>query len=112
MALVPNLARPTDDRMVAGVCSGIARYLKIDTSVVRAVMVVAVLMGAVGLWLYPLLWVLMPEEGSDRAGADVLVEKAKQWKADNDAKRSGQAPASQTPPARQPVFNPYEEPRN
>ena len=104
MALIPNRVRPTDDRMIAGVCSGIARYLKVDTGLVRVVVLLAVLFGGVTLWIYPIMWLLMPEEGSEKAGVDTLITQAKDWKASNDAKRSGNAPTD--------VFNPYEEPRN
>ncbi|MGO4955945.1 PspC domain-containing protein [Luteococcus sp. Sow4_B9] len=108
MALIPNLVRPADDRMVAGVCSGIARYLKVDTGLVRAVTALAVLFGGMSLWVYPLMWALMPDEGSDRAAVDGLVDQAKQWKASSDAKKA-QTPTAERP---QDVFNPYEEPRN
>ncbi|WP_420174628.1 PspC domain-containing protein [Luteococcus sp. OSA5] len=108
MALIPNLVRPVDDRMIAGVCSGIARYLKVDVGLVRAVTFIAIVFGGVSLWIYPLAWLLMPEEGSDRAAVDGLVDQAKQWKASNDAKKN-QAPSAERP---QDVFNPYEDPRN
>ncbi len=100
MALIPNLVRPTDDRMLAGVCSGIARYMKVETGVVRAVMIIAVLFGGVGAWIYPLLWLVMPEQGSTTAGADKLISQAKQWNAD----RTSRTPQTGAP---QEVFNPY-----
>jgi len=99
MALVPGLVRPTDDRMIAGVCSGIARYLKVDVGVVRVVVLLAVFLGGVTAWIYPIMWLLMPEEGSETAGADKLVAQAKQWNADRS---SNQAPGKP-----QEVFNPY-----
>lgn len=109
MALIPNLVRPTDDRVIAGVCSGIARYLKVDVALVRVVVAAAVLFGGVSLWIYPLMWLVMPEEGSDKAGVDTLIGQAKDWKATTDAKRN-QAPSAERP---QEVFNPYEgDPRN
>ena len=53
MALVPGLVRPTYDRMIAGVCSGIARYLKVDVGVVCVVVLLAVFLGGVTAWIYP-----------------------------------------------------------
>lgn len=101
MALVPNLYRPTQGRMIAGVCAGIARYLSVDVQVVRAVLVVLVAVGGLGAWVYPVLWLLMPEQGSETAGIDTLVAQAKQWKTDSEARRDASTPTEQ------PVFNPY-----
>lgn len=58
-----RLTRSRDDKMVAGVCGGLARYLNVDATLVRVVMVVALAVGffTPGL-LYLVAWVLMPEE--------------------------------------------------
>jgi phage shock protein C len=57
-----RLTRRGNDRMVAGVCSGVADYLGLDPTVVRLLTVVAALIsvGAVGV-AYLAAWVLMPE---------------------------------------------------
>jgi phage shock protein C len=58
-----QLRRPVTDRMVAGVCSGLGRYLNVDPTLVRVIFAVAVLMTAgVALLAYPIMWFLMPEE--------------------------------------------------
>lgn len=56
-----KLTRSRSDRILGGVCSGLARYFNIDTTIVRIVFVVAVLSGVSPL-LYLVLWVVMPEE--------------------------------------------------
>ncbi len=56
-----KLTRSRTDRMLGGVCSGLARYFNIDTTIVRIVFVVAVLSGVSPL-LYLVLWIVMPEE--------------------------------------------------
>ena len=58
-----QLRRPLDDRIVAGVCSGIGRYLAVDPVLVRVgfVLLAALTWGA-GLFAYPIAWFLMPEE--------------------------------------------------
>ena len=54
-----NLSRG-NDRMLAGVCSGIANYLDIDVSVVRILTVVGcVATGIFGIALYFLVGILM-----------------------------------------------------
>ncbi len=54
--------RSTDDRVLAGVCGGLAEYLDLDPTLVRVLAVVIVLLtGGVGLLAYVLLWLLAPE---------------------------------------------------
>jgi len=58
-----QLRRPVDDRMIAGVCSGIARYANVDPNAVRVLFaVVAVLTWGVAALAYPVMWFIMPEE--------------------------------------------------
>ncbi|MCG8353877.1 MAG: PspC domain-containing protein [Chloroflexales bacterium] len=54
-----RLMRSRDDKMIAGVAGGIARYLAIDSVIVRLVFVLTAFSG-IGLLIYPLLWLLMP----------------------------------------------------
>ena len=62
------LIRP-DDRLVAGVCSGLAGHLGWSVNLVRAVMVLLAASGGAGLVLYAWLWVLVPtaDEAADSA---------------------------------------------
>jgi phage shock protein PspC (stress-responsive transcriptional regulator) len=64
---VLELRRPVDDRMVAGVCTGLARYLRLDPVVVRVLLASLSVVGGLGLILYGTVWLLTPDEGSDRA---------------------------------------------
>ena len=58
-----TLSRPRDDRKIAGVCSGIARYLGVDVTLVRILTVVlAIWPPAVGLIVYLVCWIVMPQE--------------------------------------------------
>src|SRR5262249_13596204 len=61
------LRRPVDDRMLAGVASGIARYLGVDVNLVRITFVVLAFLGGAALPLYVAGWLLIPEEGSDQS---------------------------------------------
>lgn len=56
-----RLTRPRDDRMIAGVASGLARYLGIDPTLVRIAFVVLAVAGGAGVLAYLVAWVLMPE---------------------------------------------------
>ncbi len=56
-----RLYRSRRDRMLAGVCGGIAEYLEIDPILVRLVFL-ALLFSGVGVLLYLVAWILIPEE--------------------------------------------------
>ncbi|MDQ4501801.1 PspC domain-containing protein [Sinomonas sp. ASV322] len=55
----PPLVR-SEDRLVAGVCSGLARHLGLRTDVVRWAMVFATLLGGAGIVFYGWLWIMVP----------------------------------------------------
>jgi phage shock protein C len=57
-----RLVRLREDRMVAGVCAGLAAHLGVDVTVVRLLAVLGAVLsfGTVAL-AYVVAWVLMPE---------------------------------------------------
>ncbi|MFY0408678.1 PspC domain-containing protein [Solicola sp. PLA-1-18] len=58
-----RLTRSRDDRWISGVCGGVAERLDIDANLVRAVVVVATLVGFGSVVVaYLLAWLLMPLE--------------------------------------------------
>lgn len=67
-----RLIRPTDDRVVGGVCAGLARYFGLDPLVYRIAFAALVLLGGSGLFLYGAAWLVIPDE---RRG-ESLVEEA------------------------------------
>ena len=68
------LCRPFQDRMLAGVAVGIARYLEVDATVVRIVLAVLTVVGGVGVPIYLAGWLLIPEEGRDQSIASDLIQ--------------------------------------
>jgi len=56
-----KIYRDTDEAMVAGVCSGLSHYLKMDVSILRIVAVLSVLLGGSGLIAYLVLWIAIPK---------------------------------------------------
>jgi phage shock protein PspC (stress-responsive transcriptional regulator) len=58
------LYRSRTDRMIAGVCGGIARWLGWSPTVVRVLYVALSLLSAAfpGILIYLLLWIVMPQE--------------------------------------------------
>jgi len=60
---VRKLRRSRTDRMLSGVCGGIAKAVGIDAALVRIGLVAATLLGfGAGALIYVTCWVLMPEE--------------------------------------------------
>ncbi|WP_182378340.1 PspC domain-containing protein [Nocardioides sp. WS12] len=57
-----RLTRRSHNRMVAGVCGGIADHFGVDATIVRLVLVAAIVFGSgLGIVLYAVAWWLMPE---------------------------------------------------
>jgi phage shock protein C len=70
------LVRRTDGRMLAGVCAGIADYLGLDVTLVRALWaVVALLTGGAGLLAYLAAWIIIPDEGRKSSIPENLATK-------------------------------------
>ena len=57
-----RLARPRDDRWIAGVCSGLARRFGVSAGVVRLVFVLSCLLPGPQFIAYLVLWALLPNE--------------------------------------------------
>jgi phage shock protein PspC (stress-responsive transcriptional regulator) len=74
------LYRPAQDRMLAGVASGLARYLGVDVLLVRIALVVLVFVGGIGLPLYLACWLLIPEEGTDQSILAEFTKSMQGWR--------------------------------
>lgn len=57
-----RLARPRDDRWIAGVCAGLARRFGVSPGVVRLIFVVSCLLPGPQFLAYLILWALLPNE--------------------------------------------------
>src|SRR5690349_1230736 len=64
----PPLRRSCTDKMLGGVCGGLAEHTGIDSLIWRAGFVGITLAGGAGVLVYLLLWVLMPP--GNRAGEE------------------------------------------
>ena len=63
-----KLYRSKKDKMIAGVCGGIAEYFDVDTTLIRLLTVLFVLLGGAGVAVYIIAWIIIPknpEEVSD-----------------------------------------------
>jgi phage shock protein PspC (stress-responsive transcriptional regulator) len=62
-----RLRRSRTDRKVAGVAGGLGRHLDVDPLILRVAFVVLVFFGGAGLIVYGACWLLVPEDGDDKA---------------------------------------------
>ncbi len=59
---VKRLYKSRTDRMIDGVCGGIAKYLSVDPTLVRVALVLLTLLGGSGILLYIVAMILLPKE--------------------------------------------------
>jgi phage shock protein C len=71
------------DRIIGGVCSGLAQGFHVDVLWVRVAFVVLAFVQGIGLVLYVVLWFLMPERSGYRPAGQTVFESMK-----NDTKRA------------------------
>jgi phage shock protein PspC (stress-responsive transcriptional regulator) len=57
-----KLVRPQDNRMIAGVCAGLARRFGLSTGLVRLFFVLSLLLPGTQVIIYLALWIIMPNE--------------------------------------------------
>ncbi|NNL97366.1 MAG: PspC domain-containing protein [Acidimicrobiia bacterium] len=57
-----RLYRDPIDKKIGGVAAGVAKYFDIDTTLVRAVWAVSILVGGFGLLLYLVLWFILDDD--------------------------------------------------
>ncbi len=56
------IRRSRTNRSIAGVCGGIAEYCDIDATAVRLATLLLILFGGLSIWIYIILWIVIPEE--------------------------------------------------
>ena len=55
-----KLQRDTRNKVIGGVCSGLANYFGIDAALVRLLFAIAFFVFSTGFWIYIILWIVMP----------------------------------------------------
>ncbi|MEN3535175.1 PspC domain-containing protein [Microbispora sp. ZYX-F-249] len=83
---VKQLHRTRNGRIVAGVCSGVSEYTGIDANILRLGLAVASFFGGLGVGVYAVAWLLLPEEGKNTSIVQDLINKNKDGHVWQDAK--------------------------
>lgn len=92
-----RLERSSTDKMLGGVCGGLAEYLGLDSTLVRIIAAALIVFTGVGPIAYILAWILMPAS-SGKAIANDWGKKASDW--------YGQQQTKNTSPNQNRVHNP------
>ena len=75
-----RLFRSSTNKVLGGVCGGLAEYTNTDPLLWRVGFVALAVMGA-GIFVYPLLWLLVPAAGRDKPAAPGLHETLRKGRA-------------------------------
>ena len=59
---IKRLYRSRSDRMIGGVCGGLAQYLDTDPTIIRLALALSILLGGAGILAYLIMWIIIPEE--------------------------------------------------
>lgn len=62
-----RIYRNTQDKIIAGVCSGVGEYLDLDPVLVRVIWLIAVLGFGTGILAYILAWIFIPKKPENMA---------------------------------------------
>lgn len=57
-----RLLRSRTDRVICGVCGGLARFFGLDSSSIRIAMVLLTLLGGMSIFVYLIMCLIIPEE--------------------------------------------------
>jgi phage shock protein C len=57
-----KLYRSRTDRMMAGVCGGLAQYFNTDATLIRVLFVLLTVLGGAGPLIYLAMWIIVPSE--------------------------------------------------
>lgn len=60
-----KLYRSTRNKMIGGVCGGIAEYFEVDPTLIRLAFVLIVFAGGAGILAYIIMWIVVPTEPID-----------------------------------------------
>lgn len=63
---VKRLARASRDKVIGGVCGGIAAFTNIDPTLLRVATLLCIIFGGLSLWIYIILWIFLPLDSKQR----------------------------------------------
>jgi len=101
-----RLYRNKSDVMIAGVCSGLGKYLDLDPTAIRLAFVLLLFVGLGGLWIYLVLWIIMPvgpEQGNDVIEVEPEKKNPAPKKVAAPKQPAAKKPTAKKSPAKEPA---------
>ncbi len=88
-----RIYRSRTDRILGGVCSGIAKYFEVDPTIIRLITVALIFAGGSGILAYIIAWIIIPEEpfgGTEPSDQDKnkTIDVTPERKEEEEKKRS------------------------
>jgi|SRR3989344_2066835 len=76
-----NLHRSETNRVIAGVCGGLAEYFNIDPTIIRILFIIVTVFGGSGILIYIILWLVIPSASTSKTiPEDHIRENAAEMK--------------------------------
>lgn len=88
--MTKQLYRSATNRMIAGVCGGLADFFDVDATLFRVLFVAVTFLGGAGVLVYVILWIIIPLPTSNTQDSKMRMEEFK-----NEAKGFVQHTAEQ-----------------
>ena len=76
--------RDPDNKVIGGICGGLAAYLDVDITLVRIIFLVLLICGSFGFWMYVIFWIVAPmaKSASDKCqmrGLPITAENLRRF---------------------------------
>lgn len=72
-----QLYRSKNNKVIAGVCGGVAEYFEVDPTIIRIAWLLLAFPGGIGLLAYIICWIIMPEKNENEHQTPETNEKNK-----------------------------------
>jgi phage shock protein PspC (stress-responsive transcriptional regulator) len=74
-----RITKSKTDRVIEGVCGGLAQYFGIDSVIVRLILVVLLFINGIGFFIYIILAIIMPKpENPDQSPKETIRENVQE----------------------------------
>ncbi len=78
-----RLYRSRSEKILGGVCGGIAEYLDTDPTVVRLIAVLLILLAGSAILAYLVAWIIIPEKPQETSNSFQEIQESKSERKDN-----------------------------
>lgn len=84
-----KLCRNMKDKVIGGVCSGLADHLSLDVAMIRTLFVIFAIFGGMSILLYLIMWIIIPRCKADQLKADTNPSRRRRLYRNSESKMIG-----------------------